>query len=626
MPRQPDYNLAAIKQAHPIVPLVGSYLTLHRTGNKFKALCPFHDDHNPSLELNSERQSFKCWSCGAGGDVISFVMDYERVDFIEAVRMLAERAGIAPEKEHGKTAAPSGPSKSDLLAACAWAKTAFASALADSPETLAYVQLRGISPESVKRFHLGFAPDSRDWLTMRARKAGIGLDVLEKAGLIGRKEETSITFDKFRGRLIFPIHDMQGRPIAFGGRILPESEKRQSDQGKDVAKYLNSPETPLFQKRSILYASNLARPAARSAKFVAVMEGYTDVIAAHQAGIENTVGVLGTALGDDHIKVLHGLADRVVLIFDDDEAGQKAAERSLELFLSNEVDVRVLTLSGGLDPAEFIAQHGAETFRAMLERAGDPLDFIIERASGRFDVHSPEGARQAAQRVLSILAKVPSQSQGGLDLKVAKALDTLSRRLGVPVNDLKKQLKHDINATARVRNRVAAEPSAREPVSEPEAAPIRLADLDLLDREVARIALNDPDAVAILARHVASDELRDAPLRAILQACYDLLAEGDRPEFTGVSPRLTDRERGLAAGLLLPEDPLALNQGTAPAPWLDRLAGILPRLEQRRWQDKTREYLGAIAEIDPIAESAVLRALRAEYLKHLTRRPTAKPR
>jgi len=625
--RQPDSLLAAIKQANPIVPLVGDYLTLHRTGHKFKALCPFHDDHNPSLELNSERQSFKCWSCGAGGDVISFVMDFERVDFNEALRMLAERAGIALEREHGKAGAPSGPSKSDLLAACAWAEGAFAAALAESPETLEYVEHRGISLASVDRFKLGYAPDSRDWLTMRAKKAGFGLEVLEKSGLITRKEGSNLTRDRFRGRLIFPIRDSRSRPIAFGGRILPEPERKLTEQGLGVAKYLNSPETPLFQKRRTLYAADLARPAARAAKSVAVMEGYTDVIAAHQAGIENTVGTLGTALGDDHVSALRGLADRVVLIFDGDEAGQKAADRSLELFLGHEVDVRVLTLPDTLDPAEFLEERGAGEFRAMLERAGDPLDFIIDRASGRYELHSPEGARLAAQWVLSILAKVPSTGRGGLDLKVAKALDTLSRRLGVPVNDLKKQLRNDAAATARAaRVRAGAEPPATEPVSESQAPPIRPQELDPLDREVVRIALNEPDAVAILARHIAADDLRDAPLRAILQACYDLAAEGRRPEFADLGSSLSSRERELAAGLLLPDDPLALNAGTAPAPWLDRLAALLPRLEQRRWQDKTRDLLGAIAEIDPIAEASDLRALRAEYLKHLSRRPVAKPR
>ena len=623
MPRESDSNLAAvIKQATDIVALVSEYgLTVHRSGSKFKTLCPFHDDHNPSLELNPERQSFKCWSCGVGGDVFTFVMAHDRIEFPEALRMLADRAGITLERSDAKASSSGsdGPSKTELLAVCEWAEGVFASELQRSDDALAYAYGRGISDESISRFRLGFAPDSRDWLTLRGRKASFRVEVLESAGLVKRKEEGSNLFrDRFRGRLIFPIHDSRGRTIAFGGRILPENEKRLIEAGLGVAKYLNSPETPLFRKRKTLYASDLARPAARDAKMVAVVEGYTDVIAAHQAGLQNVVGTLGTALGDDHVTALRSLADRVVLVFDGDEAGQKAADRSLELFLGHEVDVRVLTLAEGLDPADFIAQRGAHAFRDALESAGDPLEFILARASNRYDFSSAEGTRQAAQWVLSILAKVPQTGRGGLDLKVAKALDTLSRRLGVPVEELRKELRRHSQAPV---SRKTSEPIHLSAVSE-EMPPIRVRDLDFLDRELVEIALNAPELVADLHRHLPVEDLRDAPLRAILQACYDLLAEGEHPEFFLVSLRLTERERALAAGLLLPIDPGVLNAGSAPpAAWLDRLATVLPRLELRQWQDGERNLYGALRESDPISDPASHRALNAEYLKHLERRP-----
>jgi len=222
--RQPESILAAIKQANPIVPLVGEYLDLHRAGSTFKALCPFHDDHKPSLILNSERQSYKCWSCGAGGDVISFVMAFDRIEFPEAVRMLAERAGI-PLEQAARAEAPSGPSKTDLLAACEWAESAFADALAGSPEALAYAAGRGISPESIERFKIGFAPDSRDFLLSRGKRAGHSPDVLEKAGLVLRKEETNILRDRFRGRLIFPIHDSPAAPSRSAGEFCRKPRK-----------------------------------------------------------------------------------------------------------------------------------------------------------------------------------------------------------------------------------------------------------------------------------------------------------------------------------------------------------------------------------------------------------------
>ncbi len=579
VPRHAESTLTAIKQAVDIVALVGDYLTLHRSGSKFKALCPFHDDHNPSLELNPERQSYKCWSCGAGGDIFDFVQNYERVDFPEALRMLAERAGVALDEPSSRTAASAsgGSSKSELLEVLDWAARMFVEALARDAEANAYVARRGITAESITRFGLGLAPDQRGWLQGLARREGIGPEPLEQAGLIVRNPESGLTRDRFRGRLIFPIRDLRGRPIGFGGRILPDAEKRLTELGQGIAKYINSPETSLFQKRRNLYAADLARGPARTAGWIAVVEGYTDVIAAHQAGLPNVVGTLGTALGDDHVTALRRLADRVVLVFDGDEAGQSAADRSLRLFLGHEVDVRVLTLPAGLDPADFLGQPGGvEEFRTLVEQADDPLEFTIDRAASRFDFASPEGARQAAEWVLTILAEIPRKAGTGLDLKVAKALDTLARRLAVPVESLRREL-------SRLRRRsqrpaptpaVLGEPGGTSAVSENQT-PIRTSDLDPIDRELVELVLNAPELVGTLITRVTADSLRDAPLRAILQACYDLHGEGQLPTFDRMTLRLEDPAvRSLAAGLLLPFDPLPLHDrmklerpGAQPAPW-----------------------------------------------------------
>jgi DNA primase len=612
VPRHSESTLAAIKQAVPIVALVGDYLPLHRAGSKFKALCPFHDDHNPSLELNPERQSFKCWSCGAGGDIFDFVQQHERVDFPEALRMLAERAGIALETPTERSS-QAGPSKADLLAASAWAEEQFAAALKRSEPARAYIERRGLSGASVARFRLGYAPDQRDWLQSRGKAAGFSPALLEQAGLVARNPETGLTRDRFRGRLIFPIHDLRGRAIGFGGRILPEIEKTWTEQGKRVAKYLNSSETLLFQKRRNLYAADLARAAARQAGWVAVVEGYTDVIAAHQAGLENVVGTLGTALGDDHVQALRRLADRVVLVFDGDEAGQKAADRSLELFLAHEVDLRVLTLPAGLDPCDFLLSEGAGAFRALVDRAADPLDFAIDRAAARFDFDAPEGARQAAEWVLSILARVPVTTRGGLPLKIAKALDTLARRLRLPVSELQRGLARLRRPASRTAP--ASEPPADSSVSANQP-PIRLADLDPVDRELVSIALNHPELVGELARRVPAESLRDVRLRRILQAAYELEGEKLAPAFDRVSLRLEDpADRSLAAGLLLPMDPQPVPDAVRPAAVEARLAGLLSRLEERRWRERLREVEAALAEARASADEESLHALRRERFR-----------
>jgi DNA primase len=624
VPRHSEATLAAIKQAVDIVTLVGEYLPLHRTGSKYKTICPFHDDHNPSLELNPDRQSFKCWSCGAGGDIFDFVKDFERVDFPEALRMLADRAGVTL----GETVAPTAPglSKVELLRVLAWAESVFLEALADSTESTSYLEKRGISHESIARFHLGYAPESRDWLTAKARKVGITAAALEQVGLIVRSETNSVPHERFRGRLIFPIHDQRGRTLGFGGRILPSIEQIKAEAGQRVAKYLNSPETPLFQKRRILYGADLARPLARTEGWVAVVEGYTDVIAAHQVGLSNVVGTLGTALGDDHVTALRRLADRAVLVFDGDEAGQKAADRSLELFLGHEVDVRVLVLPEALDPCDFLLANGADAFRGMVARAVDPLTFAIDRAEAKFDFGSAEGSRQAAEAVLGVLARVPSRTGGGLDLKVAKALDTLSRKLSVPVADLKRRL-----GQLRKPNRVASS-VVDIPINDgsgnevsPPTAPVRMSDLDPIDRELVQIVLNEPSVVSRLITRVTVASLCDAPLRAILQACYDLHGEGSLPTFDRVTSRLDDPAlRALAAGLLLPIEAAPLTEGTRPAPIEARLAGVLVRHDERDRKARLRDVQAALAETDPETDPIGHRALYREYYRLLNQRPDTK--
>jgi DNA primase len=674
VPRHSEATLAAIKNAINIVDVVGEHLQLTRAGSKFKALCPFHDDHNPSLEVNPDRQSYKCWSCGAGGDVFDFVKEYERVEFPEAVRQLAERAGVALESQPTAASSTSGPSKTELMTVNAWAEGAFQEALSRSEPARSYVAGRGIEAASVARFKLGYAPGERGWLIGRAKRAGYPVELLLRAGLVTHPASDPAAYrQRFSGRLIFPIHDGRGRVLGFGGRVLPEVERFLAASGKNVAKYLNSPETPLFQKRRIVYASDLARAAAREVGWVAVVEGYTDVIAAHQVGLCNVVGTLGTALGDDHVTALRRLADQVVLIFDGDAAGQHAADRALEIFLGHEVDVRVLTLPENLDPCDFLLRDGAAAFRALVAKAVDPLAFALRRAEARFDLGSIEGSRLAAEWVLGILGRIPrSRNQVGLDVKVAKALDTLAQKLRVPVETLDRRLRQIQRAAAARPGRPWSPPGGASPAANPpHPAPARLAststasvaagpaaagdgtesshdslhdvpappnpqtppvslsirstDLDPTDRELVQIVLNQPELVARVITRVTVQSLRDAPLRSVLQACYDLHAEGIAPTFDRVALRLPDpAARAFAAGLLLPIDPAPLPDDVRPAPWDDRLKQALDVLAERDRQDRLRELKGAIEETSESDDPVAYRALKTEYFRLLIQRPDTK--
>jgi len=541
--------------------------------------------------------------------------------------MLADRAGVTL----GEPDAPSAPglSKVELYGVTAWAEATFVEALAESSEARNYLEQRGISAESIAGFRLGYAPESRDWLTAKARKAGISAAALEKVGLIVRSEKNPVPHERFRGRLIFPIHDPRGRTLGFGGRILPSIEKKNAEAGLKVAKYLNSPETPIFLKRRILYGADLARTRAREANWVAVVEGYTDVIAAHQVGLSNVVGTLGTALGDDHVTSLRRLSDRAVLVFDGDEAGQKAADRSLELFLSHEVDVRVLVLPEELDPCDFLLTNGSGPFLEMVEAAVDPLTFAIDRAGSKFDFESAEGSRQAAESVLATLAKVPSRTGGGLDLKVAKALDTLSRKLSVPVQDLKRRLgqlrRPNRPSPSTVPNISKPSVDSGTTPAAPPTPPVRVSDLDPIDRELVQIVLNEPDVVARLITRVTVASLVDAPLRAIFQVCYDLHGEGSPPTFDRVTSRLDDPAlRALAAGLLLPIEAALLTETTQQAPIEARLMGVLARYDQRDRKARLRDLKAAIAETDPESDPVGYRALNNEYYRLLNQRPDTK--
>lgn len=633
MARHSEATKSAIKNRTDIVALVGEYLSLRRVGTKYKALCRWHDDHSPSLEVNPDRQSFKCWVCGVGGDVFDFVMKIERVEFPEALRMLADRAGIALESSPPDATAPRGPSKSQLYEVNAWAEELFAGALAVSATTQDYLDHRGLSRQSIERFRLGFAPLERGWFLAQARRKRFSIDLLIEAGLASQVPDSPGSVrERFRGRLIFPIHDDRSRAIGFGGRILPDIEQKLATAGKHVAKYLNSPETLLFHKRTLVYASDLARDASRKAGWVGVVEGYTDVIAAHQVGVCNVVGTLGTALGEDHLRALERLSERVVLVYDADAAGQNAADRALEFFLGSELDLRVLTLPEKLDPCDYLLEHGGDAFRAMVEEAADPLAYLLARAGQKFDLESGEGSRRAAEWILGLMSHVPSTHHLGLEVKQAKVLDTLSHRLHVPIdtlNKLRRQLRRPAAAKAQ-----ATPSSAGANGSAAATAPkeIRQGELNRTDLELIQIALNEPEAASALRGRLSPKALEDAPLQEILRVCFDLQTEGSIPSYENVMLRLDDPAvRSLAASLvsesaLSTPDPARFPDSPdfRPAPWRERLDQLLVVLDERQRQARLRELKRSLDETDQHADSDAYSAIQLEYLRLLTSGRTRK--
>jgi DNA primase len=398
-------DVQRVRDASDIVRVVGEHLTLKPKGREFVGLCPFHDDRNPSMCVIPAKQIFHCFVCGSGGDVFTFVQKYHSMGFRESLEFLAERANIELTPFRGRSSSdegePGGVGNKEILAANDMA-SGFFRAILNHPEhgevAREVIARRGISAEMMDRFMIGASPDRWDGLVMTAEKQGVRTEALLGAGLVKQRERGDGQYDALRNRLIFPICDQIGRVIAFGGRKINE---------EDEPKYLNSPETSVFKKSTTLYGINNAARAIKHERTAVIVEGYTDVIACHQAGVEHVVGTLGTALTSGHATVLRRLCDTVVLLFDGDAAGIKAADRAIEVLLSETIDIKIAALAGytdAKDPDELFKQDdGAEVFRRVIEGAVDLIKWKFDRLRDELRDAGPARVTQRIQEELDRL-------------------------------------------------------------------------------------------------------------------------------------------------------------------------------------------------------------------------------
>lgn len=388
-----------IRDRTDIVALVSEYVTLKKAGRNFVGLCPFHSDNNPSFSVNPEKRIWYCFGCHEGGDIFSFVQKIEGLSFPEAAERLARRAGIPWERTPQDRKRSS--EREQLYRANELASGHFRDQLLNSPvgrEALNYLTRRGVEEEAIERFQLGLARESWDELLNFLRKKGVRDEIAAKAGLV-RPRETGGFYDTFRNRVIFPIIDVSGRTTGFGGRTL----------GDDPAKYMNSPETPIFRKSHSVYGINLAgRKIAHAGKAV-VVEGYTDVISLHMAGVENVVATLGTALTQDHIQLLGRYASTMVLCFDADSSGMTATLRNASQFEQAEADVRVVSLPSGSDPDEFIREQGNEAFVKALDGAVSLTQFRLSSIADGHDWSTEDGRLAAVREIVPALLEIPDR-------------------------------------------------------------------------------------------------------------------------------------------------------------------------------------------------------------------------
>jgi DNA primase len=397
-----DHILEQIRQNNDIVEVIGSYFPLKRAGANFRALCPFHKEKTPSFNVNPQKQIWHCFGCGAGGDVFTFVMKYENLDFISAVRRLAERTGVRLEFEE-TASEPNRDQKEPLFKLHEQVAEFFHQTLLkekSAEPARAYLKKRGITADVVKRWRLGYSPDAWDALIQWAASRKFSAELLETAGLALRRERGDGFYDRFRGRLMFPICDEQGRVVAFSGRILTDA--------KDQPKYVNSPETPIFQKGKVLFALDKARRAILDEKFAIVCEGQVDTISCHEAGMTNVVAPQGTALTEQHARILKRYAEEVVLMFDADAAGQNAVVRSAEPLWEAGLVIRVAVLPQGHDPDSFVKEMGAEKLKNLITKAPSFFVYLLERLSEQHDPRSDSGKLQIARHLADWLVRTPS--------------------------------------------------------------------------------------------------------------------------------------------------------------------------------------------------------------------------
>lgn len=424
----PQEKIAEIQQTSDIIQIISEYIPLKQSGRNFIGLCPFHSEKTPSFTVNPEKKLFKCFGCGEGGTIFNFIMKQEGVDFVEALKLVASKAHIDLSCIQDKKTSLSTAEKTRLFNITDFTAKLYNNILLGNKYgkiARDYLQRRQINDQSIKTFCLGYAPNSWDILIKMCKERNIPNELLEKAGLTIPRKEGNGYYDRFRNRLMFPIFDARRQVVGFGGRALDDA----------LPKYLNSPETVLFNKSKVLYGIDVAKNSILKKRRAILMEGYTDVIMAHQHGIDWSVAVLGTAISKQHLRHLRQYCDQVILLLDSDIAGWKSSDRNLDIFIEEEFDVKIAQLPKGYDPCDFLVAEGAEKFLSYVNNAKDFFNFKIEIATSKWDMSTIHGKADAINDVLSTAMKMPD------DIKRNLLIKRLAEEMSIDEATLRIQLK-----------------------------------------------------------------------------------------------------------------------------------------------------------------------------------------
>lgn len=528
----PEQIIDQVLERTDIVEAISRYVPLKKMGRNYKAPCPFHHEKTPSFVVSPDKQIYHCFGCGAGGNVFSFLMKHENLQFPEVVEMLADKAGIAlprDSRRQGENALSTQLYKLNELA-CQF----FQANLANNKTAREYLASRGIGDEAVKKFKIGCAPDAWENLLNFFKAKGVAAALVEKAGLAISNERGG-HYDRFRNRITFPIMDLKDRVLGFGARVMDTS----------LPKYLNSPETPVYSKGRNLYGLNASRESIKKQGHALIVEGYLDFLIPYQAGVQNIIATLGTALTIDQIKLIKRFANTVVTIYDPDEAGETASLRSLDLFLSEDVNVYIAELPKGFDPDGYIRKFGAEEFKRVVKSAKGIFEYKFEKLTKRFNVGTTHGKAATVAEMLPTLAKIQNA------VSKSELIKKLAQKLSVDEDAVKAELKK-VKGDYSERAFVITPVEVKKGVAKAEMVilAILLEGKNFAERASHALSLDDLKSSAIrdiviriLALHKENKEISPARLMNMLGANPEAAALIS--EAASILDMLVDKDRAL---------------------------------------------------------------------------------
>jgi DNA primase len=525
--RIPPETIDQVRDANDIVEVIGGFVRLRKRGKNYIGLCPFHQEKTPSFTVSREKQMYHCFGCGKGGNVFTFVMETEKVSFVEAVRSLADRVGIALPSESGGARTSE---IENLYHVSTLAAQFFHKNLTDSQEgggALKYFRGRGFSDETIKTFGLGYALNSWDGLINHAAREGVNPDFLLRAGLARKRDDGSL-YDYFRGRAMFPIISTSGRVLGFGARKIRNDDPIEG-------KYINSPETPIYNKSRILFGLYQTKDAVRSEDRGILVEGYADIISLFQEGVRNVVASSGTALTSEQLQLLSRYSKNLVIVYDADSAGSSAAVRGIDLALEQDFDVRVAGLPEGEDPDSFVQKRGAAEFKALVDRSVSLIDFKMGRFRATGHLSTPEGQAQAVRSVVQSIARMKDE------LKRSFYIKEVAQKYEVYESVLYRELERWVEREKPfgVRSSKVAQP----PAPATSGAARQFSDPPAAERDILKLALEDErEIIGYVLGEVALTDFSDVRVRGVLEKILEYFETGREFHVTSFVDNLADAE------------------------------------------------------------------------------------